>query len=223
VRVNADDAPAPQPPAAHAPAVVAENHSAQPTPDLQKRYEDLRAQYGQNGKSRHIDNTAVAELVGIAGHRFPVVRCDEVDLPDLPGRPLTRWSMQGAEIVFGTGDFNDHAYWQTVSMFLAGRVAATQAAVQLGEPAPRLKQAVYKNDDTAPALAALLEKNVIPPALQPLVDAVHLDPRSLASIHAMREVIREADAGFLPSDSNNAAQLMAHELDFLWKRLTRQE
>lgn len=222
VRVNADDAPAPQTPAAPTPAVVAESHP-HPTPGLQKRYEDLRAQYGQNGKSKHIDNSAVAELVGIAGHRFPVVRCDEVDLPDLPGRPLTRWSMQGAEIVFGTGDFTDHAYWQTVSMFLAGRVAATQAAVQLGEPAPRLKLAVFKNDETAPALAALLEKNVIPPALQPLVDAVHLDPRSLASIHAMREVIREADAGFLPADSSNAVQLMAHELDFLWKRLTRQE
>ena len=32
------------------------------------------------------DFRLLAELVGIAGRRFPIVRSDEVDLPDLPGR-----------------------------------------------------------------------------------------------------------------------------------------
>ncbi len=170
-----------------------------------------------------MDTAAVGDLVGIAGRRFPIVRYDEVDLPGLPGRPLPRWSMQGSEIVFGTGDFKDHSYWQTVSMFLAGRVAATQEAAQLGEPAPRLKLAVFKNDENAADLTALLEQKVIPPAtLRPLVDAVHLDTRSLASIHAVREIMREADSGFLPDDSHAALHLMAQELDFFWKRLTRQ-
>jgi hypothetical protein len=190
--------------------------------DLQRRYEELRAQFGQNGKSRHMDMTAVGDLVGLAGRRFAIVRYDEVDLPGLPGHSLTRWSLQGSEIVFGVHDFGDRSYWQTVSMFLAGRVAATQAAAQVGEPAPQLKLAVFKNDENAAELSSLLHDNVIPPALQPLLDAVHLDTRSLASIHAMREVVRETEAGKLPADAGAVTQLMAHELDFLWKRLTRQ-
>jgi hypothetical protein len=231
VRANADDIPASEtPPFAPPPLMPHPLEAAGPpaapavsAEDLQRRYEELRAQFGFNGKSRHMDMAAVGDLVGIAGRRFAIVRYDEVDLPGLPGHSLTRWSLQGSEIVFGVHDFGDRSYWQTVSMFLAGRVAATQAAAQVGEPAPRLKLAVFKNDENAAQLSSLLHDNVIPPTLQPLVDAVHLDTRSLASIHAMREVVREADAGTLSADGSAVTQLMAQELDFLWKRLTRQE
>jgi hypothetical protein len=231
VRVNADDIPANEAPPIPPPPLMAPPTAEAVAPavttttpaDLQKRYEDLRGQFGQNGKARHMDAVAVGDLVGIAGRRFPIVRYDEVDLPGLPGHSLTRWNLQGSEIVFGVGDFGDHSYWQTVSMFLAGRVAAMQAAAQVGEPATRLKLAVFKNDENAAALSALLQQNVIPPALQPMVDAVHLDARSLASIHAMREVVREAEVGSLRADSGAVTQLMAQELDFFWKRLTRQE
>ena len=190
---------------------------------LQARFESLRNEFAQNGHASRIDWVTVSDLVRLAGKRFPVVHFDEVELPGLLGRSLPRWSMQGMEIVFGLNDFNDVRYWKTVSSFTAGRVAELAAlAAASNEPAPQLKLVAFKGDFEGAGLAALIKDEVIPSALRAHVDAVHLDTRSLASLCAMRQLIREAEEGKMSTDDPTAVlSALASELDFFWKRVTR--
>lgn len=203
-----------------APAKPAEPLTAKLT--LQSRFETLRREMGNNGVVTRLDFRSLGELVRLAGRRFPVIRYDEVELPELQGRSLPRWNMQGMEIVFGLENFSDARYWKTVSAFVAGRVAELgAAAAQNGETSPRLKLAVFKNDEEGAALTALLRDEVIPQSLREKLDIVHLDTRSLASLYAMRQVVREAETGQIQTDATAVLGALAGELDFFWKRLTR--
>ncbi len=189
---------------------------------LQNRFETLRSEMGKNGVVTRLDFRSLGDLVRLAGRRFPVIRYDEVELPELQGRSLPRWNMQGMEIVFGLENFNDTRYWKTVSAFVAGRIAELgAAAAQTGESPPRLKLAVFKNDEEGAALTALLRDEVIPQSLREKLDIVHLDTRSLASLYAMRQVVREAESGQILTDATALLGALAGELDFFWKRLTR--
>lgn len=127
------------------------------------------------------------------------------------------------EIVFGLENFSDERYWKTVSSFVAGRIAeltATTAAVH--ETAPQLKLVVFKSDLDGEGLAALIKDEIIPPSVRLNVDTVHVEPRTLASIQAMRQLIREAEAGQLSTkDPTAVLGALASELDFFWKRLIR--
>lgn len=202
------------------PAKPAELVTAKMT--LQSRYETLRSEMGRNGVVTRLDFRSLGELVRLAGRRFPVIRYDEVELPELQGRSLPRWNMQGMEIVFGLENFNDTRYWKTVSAFVAGRIAELgAAAAHNGETPPRLKLAVFKNDEEGAALTALLRDEVIPQSLREKLDIVHLDTRSLASLYAMRQVVREAESGQIQTDATAVLGALAGELDFFWKRLTR--
>src|SRR5207244_3016186 len=126
--------------------------------------------------------------VRLAGKRFPVVNYDEVELPGLLGRSLPRWSLQGMELVFGLEDFSDNRYWKTVSSYMAGRLAEIHASMGQGaHTSPHLKLVVFKGDTEAAGLVSLLRDETIPPSLRSIVDAVHLDPRSLASLYAMHQ------------------------------------
>ncbi len=199
--------------------------SAEPVPPkitLQNRFETLRSEMGKNGVVTRLDFRSIGELVRLAGRRFPVIRYDEVELPELQGRSLSRWNMPGMEIVFGLENFSDARYWKTVSAFVAGRIAELgAAAAQTGETVPRLKLAVFKNDEEGAALTALLRDEVIPQSLREKLDIVHLDTRSLASLYAMRQVVREAESGQIQTDATAVLGALAGELDFFWKRLTR--
>jgi len=190
---------------------------------LQARFESLRNEFAQNGHSSRIEWSTISDLVRLAGKRFPVVHYDEVELPGLLGRSLPRWSLQGMEIVFAPDDFNDVRYWKTVSGFVAGRLAELGAvAAASHEPAPQLKLVVFKGDYEGAALAALVKEEVIPPSMRENVDAVHLDTRSLASLSAMRQLVREAEEGRLSTNDPTAVLgALNSELDFFWKRVTR--
>lgn len=190
--------------------------------DLKARYEELWRDLAQEGAALRMDCEALGALVRMAGRRFPVVRYDEVELPGLSGRSLPRWSLQGMEIVFGIEDFADQRFWKTVSSFVAGRVAELGAlAAQAAEVAPQLKLVIFKGETEGAALEALLREDVIPAGVRSHVDLVHLDPRSLGQLHAMRRVIREAESGSLPSAPGAVLVALADELSFFWKRITR--
>ena len=190
---------------------------------LLARFEILRNEFAQNAVGVRVDCQAINDLVRLAGKRFAVVHFDEVELPGLLGRSLPRWSLQGMEIVFGLENFSDERYWKTVSSFVAGRIAeltATTAAVH--ETAPQLKLVVFKSDLDGEGLAALIKDEIIPPSVRLNVDTVHVEPRTLASIQAMRQLIREAEAGQLSTkDPTAVLGALASELDFFWKRLIR--
>jgi len=188
---------------------------------LQTRFEIIRGEL--SGHPPKMDWHALAELIRLAGKRFAVVHYDEVELPGLLGRSLPRWSLQGMEIVFGLEDFSDERYWKTVSSFLAGRIAELKASTaSINESAPELKLVVFKSEIEGGALSSLLKDDTVPPAVRPHVDIVHLDNRSLASLYAMRQLVREAEAGQLSiNDPTAVLGALASELDFFWKRVTR--
>lgn len=189
---------------------------------LQARYERLRHEIAGTARPTFVETSVVNDLVRLAGKRFPVVNYDEVELPGLLGRSLPRWSLSGMELVFGLEDFTDTRYWKTVSSYMVGRMAEIQAsAVQGGTVMPHVKLVVFKGDHEAAGLVALLRDETIPPPLRSIVDAVHLDPRSLASLYAMHQIVRETETGVIQADANAVLSTLANELDFFWKRVTR--
>lgn len=199
----------------------AQQEAGAPGKDASTRFEELRREIAQSPPPR-MDCEALGSLVRVAGRRFPVVRYDEVELPGLSGRSLPRWSLQGMEIVFGIEDFTDLRFWKTISSFVAGRVAELGAlAAQTGDTAPQLKLAVFKSDLETPALNSLLADETIPGVIRPNLDVVHLDPRSLCQLHAMRQLIREFESGVLQAEQTSILAALASELDFFWKRVTR--
>lgn len=189
---------------------------------LQARYERLRHEIAGTSRPTFVETAVVNDLVRLAGKRFPVVNYDEVELPGLLGRSLPRWTLSGMELVFGLEDFSETRYWKTVSSYMVGRMAEIQAsAVQGGTVTPHVKLVVFKGDHEAAGLVALLRDETIPPPLRSIVDAVHLDPRSLASLYAMHQIIRETETGAIQADTNAVLSTLANELDFFWKRVTR--
>lgn len=198
-------------------------HEAVPSASaLQSRYESLRQEIGATPRPTIVELGVISELIRLAGKRFPVVNYDEVELPGLLGRSLPRWTLSGMEVIFGLEDFAELRYWKTVSSYMAGRLAEIHAqAVQAGTAAPHVKLVVFKGDHEAAGLVALLRDETIPPSLRSIVDAVHLDPRSLASLYAMHQIVREAETGALHADTNAVLATLANELDFFWKRVTR--
>ena len=207
------------------PSAVLPNPAAQGQvpQDLLLRFDVLRAVFIKDSLQSGVDWQTLNELVRLAGKRFTVVHYDEVELPGLSGRSLPRWSMQGVEVVFGLEDFKDASYWKTVSSFVAGRVAELAASASaVSQAPPQLKLVVCKTDADMPHLSALIEAEIIPPSLRTLLDAVHLDSRTLASLKAMRQLIREAESGELSTNDPSAVLgALASELDFFWKRLIR--
>lgn len=186
------------------------------------RFEEARQEISGSGRAAQIELPVLADLVRLAGKRFPVITYDEIELPGLLGRSIPRWTLQGMELLFGLEEFSDTRYWRTVSTYLAGRIAELQVlAIQSGEQPAQLKLVVFKGDVEGPGLAALFQEEVIPSALRPLVDAVHLDARSLASLYAMHQLVRDAETGSVQVDANSVLGTLANELDFFWKRLTR--
>lgn len=190
--------------------------------DVQARYEKFRHDIASTSRPSLVDLPVISDLVRLAGKRFPVVNYDEVELPGLLGRSLPRWSLQGMELIFGLEDFSDNRYWKTVSSYMAGRLAEIHAGAGHGPHAsPNLKLVVFKGDTEAAGLVSLLRDETIPPSLRSIVDAVHLDPRSLASLYAMHQLVREAETGAMQADATAVLSTLANELDFFWKRVTR--
>lgn len=208
-------------PQATAASIIAGGGGATPGTDLQARFEKLRYDIAKTTRPAAVELPVLSELVRLAGKRFPVVNYDEVELPGLLGRSLPRWSLQGTELIFGLEDFADTRYWKTVSTYVAGRLAELSAPALAGGAPSQLKLVVFKGDMEGAGLVTLLRDETIPPALRAYVDAVHLDPRSLASLYAMHQLIREAETGALQADATAVLGALAGELDFFWKRITR--
>jgi hypothetical protein len=197
---------------------------APPTPaELQERFRAYREEIGDTDRPSAVELPVINDLVRLAGRRFPVVNYDEIELPGLLGRSLPRWGLQDMELIFGLEDFMDSRYWKTVSTYLAGRLAELNAmeAANGRAGSTQVKLVIFKGDAEAPGLTALLAEETIPAALRGIVDAVHLDPRSLASLYAMHRIVRETESGTLPTDANALLGLLAGELDLFWKRVTR--
>jgi len=183
------------------------------------RYEALRMQMSAEAVSLPLDYTKLAELIRLAGRRFPLVRFSEHELPGMTGRFAMCWSLQGLEIVFGLANFADGSYWRTLAGFAAGRLA--ELSVNAVEGTPKLKIATFKTDREQQSWVILQHSTAFPEVLRPHVDPIHLDTANVASLYAMQRIIKEAESGALQATPAQVMSVLARELDFFWKRVTR--
>ncbi|MGV3664205.1 MAG: hypothetical protein ACO1TE_28790 [Prosthecobacter sp.] len=220
-------APAPAPAPSPSPAPAA---SASPSPSsgdserdaLLGRYEALRLQMSAEAVSMPLDFTKLAELIRLAGRRFPLVRFSEHELPGMTGRYAMCWSLQGMEIIFGLANFADGSYWRTLSGFAAGRLAELTAPGTAAHPVPpKLKIATFKTDREHQSWTILHHSTAFPDVLRPLVDAIHLDTSNVSALYAMQRIIKESESGALQAAPAQVMSVLARELDFFWKRVTR--
>ena len=186
------------------------------------RYEALRLQMAAEAVSLPLDFTKLADLIRLAGKRFPLVRFSEYELPGMTGRYAMCWSLQGLEIVFGLANFADGSYWRTLAGFAAGRLAELNLDAQTtGAAVPRLKITTFKSEREQQSWAILQHSTAFPEELKSHVDAIHLDTQNIASLYAMQRIIKEAESGSLQAPPAQVMSVLARELDFFWKRVTR--
>lgn len=217
--------PPPPPPAfavaTTAPALVAASDNSE-RDALLGRYEALRLQMAAEAVSLPLDYTKLADLIRLAGKRFPLVRFSEHELPGMTGRYAVCWSLQGLEIVFGLANFADGSYWRTLAGFAAGRLAELkQDAHTTGVATPRLKITTFKTEREQQSWTILQHSAAFPAELKPHVDAIHLDTQNVAALYAMQRIIKEAESGALQATPAQVMGVLARELDFFWKRVTR--
>ena len=223
---------APPPPHIPQPVVAPEPVASTPPPlplapeaerdVLLGRYEALRLQMSAEAESQSLDHAKVGELIRLAGRRFPLVRLSEHELPGMTGRQVMAWSLQGLEILFGMAGFADTAYWGTLSSFAAGKAAETIAAAQaMGDAPPKVKLITFKTDREQQSWSILRMSDAFPAVVEPMLDAIHLDTTSVASLYAMQRIIKESESGALQATPAQVMSVLARELDFFWKRVTR--
>lgn len=186
------------------------------------RYEALRLQMAAEAVSLPLDFTKLADLIRLAGKRFPLVRFSEHELPGMTGRYAVCWSLQGLEVVFGLANFADGSYWRTLAGFAAGRLAElNQDSQTSGASVPRLKITTFKTDREQQSWAILQHSTAFPEVLKTHVDPIHLDTQNVAALYAMQRIIKEAESGSLEATPAQVMSVLARELDFFWKRVTR--
>lgn len=186
------------------------------------RFEALRLQMLPAVDSKPLDHAKLADLIRLAGRRFPLVRFSEHELPGLTGRPTMVWAVQGVELVFGLAPFSDSAYWRVLSGFAAGRLTdLANAAEREDDTPPKLKVVTFKSSCEQAAWDALLNGQDIPDPLKNHLDVVHLDSLSLSALYAMQRIIRDAETGTVEAEPTQVMTVLARELDFFWKRITR--
>jgi hypothetical protein len=205
-------------------AAVSTVEAPQTTQDAERdallgRYEALRLQMNAEAATLPLDYSRLADLIRLAGRRFPLVRFNEHELPGMTGRYAMCWSLQGMEIIFGLANFADGPYWRTLAGFAAGRMVELQTNAV--DTAPKLKIATFKSDREQQSWAILQHGTVFPEVLRPNVDAIHLDPSGVAALYAMQRIIKESETGLLQATPAQVMSVLARELDFFWKRVTR--
>lgn len=182
------------------------------------RFEALALQMTAEADSLGLDYTKLGDLIRLAGRRFPLVRFSEHELPGLTGRHAMTWTLQGAEILFGLAQFTDTTYWKTVASFAAGR----QADLGNQSHAPvSFKIVTFKTERESQAWQELHSGDVFPDSVKERLDPVSLNARSVASLYAMQRIIKDAESGAIQAEPSEVMSVLARELDFFWKRVTR--
>ena len=193
-----------------------------PTASAQERYEQLREQCVPEAQHQRLNTAKLADVVKLAGKRFPLVRYDELPLPGRPNGWVQRWTLPHSEVLFGLSDLQDVAYWRSLSDLAVQRASElAQGQSQNGSQPPQLKVVVCKGEQDTLSWTSLLGGNAIPPEARPLMEPMHLDTHRLASLYATRQLIHEAESGSLAVSPTHLMSIVTRELDFFWKRVTR--
>lgn len=197
--------------------IMSEAQSPSRPDALLGRFEALRMQMSAEAETRALDMTKLGELIRLAGKRFPLVKFDEVTLPGVAGKTAPRWALQDQEIIFGVGDFADRTYWRGLAQFVSGRLAMPPDNGRT----TLIKLVAFKSERESNAWTALLGSDTFPTGIRSHIEALHLDTRSIAALYAMQRIIGEAESGALNATPSQVMSVLARELDFFWKRVTR--
>ncbi len=215
-----------QPPVEAAPSGVAARFadvvgdSAQPTnAELISRFEAQRSSMARDAQLLPLDLGILGDLIRLAGKRFPLVRFEEMELPGLPGKQVPCWSLQGMEIFFGLSHFNDVEYWRSISSLVVRRVEELRATQ--GAESKQVKLVAMKSDRETLSWTSLQGSETIPLAVRQRMEVLHLDTRSIAALYAMQRMIADSENGSLNATPSQVMSVLARELDFFWKRVTR--
>lgn len=197
-------------------------NAARPADPLLGRFEALSLQMMAEAERQPLDYGKLGELIRLAGRRFPLVRFSEHELPGLTGRHTMVWAIQGVELLFGLAPFSDTSYWSVLAGFAAGRIADLAVEAEQDEVVPvKLKIVTFKADRDQAAWQSLHDGETIPEPLKPNLDPVQLDARSVASLYAMQRIIKDAETGTVQAEPTQVMTVLARELDFFWKRITK--
>lgn len=195
---------------------------SRPGDALLGRFEALRLQMSTEAESQPLDYQRLTELIRLAGRRFPLVRQSEHELPGLTGRQTLVWSIQGVELLFGLAPFSEIAYWRVLAGFAAGRQVDLSAEAERDGTVPvKLKLVTFKADRENDSWQSLSEGDTIPEPLKDHLDAVHLDVQSVSALYAMQRIIKDAETGAVQAEPTQVMTVLARELDFFWKRITK--
>lgn len=197
--------------------IIAETPPSPKQDVLLGRFEALRMQMSAEAESRSLDLTKIGELIRLAGKRFPLVKFDEVAINGAANKTAPRWTLQDQEIIFGVADFANRTYWRSLAQFVAGRLAMPPGDGR----SPLIKMIAFKSERESNAWTALLGSDTFPTGIRTSIEALHLDTRSIAALYAMQRIISEAESGALNATPSQVMSVLARELDFFWKRVTR--
>ena len=166
---------------------------------------------GMNGALSKIDHGKLRHLISVAGNRFPVIRCEEIDIPEFEEQPVVRWIFGDTEVYFGFRPADETAFWHALGSFI-DRPASDDPE----QPTQKTKIKIVHFDTESgggsqPDLGIDCD----------LIDTIVFDPSAVASVYAAEEIVRDAESGEIDADPGSVLGVLARELDFLWKRLTR--
>jgi hypothetical protein len=205
--VQAIEAPATPPPLPIAPP---------PGADIQKVFHDWRKEAGDEAHGP-LNRERLSELIALAGKRFPLVKYDSIVLPGSGDHTLQRWTLSDVEILFAMRDFTDTAYWRAVAPFASGRLAELQST-----NGSSLKLLTVRSENEPPNWGTVVDDaSVFPEMLRGQLEIMQLDARSIAALYAMQRVVSETEAGRLQAPGTQVMSVLARELDFFWKRVTK--
>jgi hypothetical protein len=173
-----------------------------------------RREFERSLGDRELDSALVRRLVEIAGKRFPAVRYDCVTVhadgggPD--GRDVPRWAFGGNEVYFGFEQFDDESFWTALA-----RLIEVRRRPRNGSTTSWVKVVAF-----APTGAA---GGPPPPVLGDDLpfDLVRLDRSAVASLYAADALVKRAQSAEIDAEPGRVLGILADQLDFFWKRLTR--
>lgn len=187
--------------------------------DLIARFEAQRIEMTREAQLLPLDHGVLGDLIRLAGKRFPLVRFEELEFPGIPGKTVPCWSLQGMEILFGLNHFNDVDYWRALSALVVRRVEELRSTE--GMESRQVKLVAMKSDRETLSWTSLQGSDIIPVSVRQRMEVLHLDTRSIAALYAMQRMIADSENGSLNASPSQVMSVLARELDFFWKRVTR--
>ncbi|MDA0813304.1 MAG: hypothetical protein O3C21_13065, partial [Verrucomicrobia bacterium] len=164
----------------------------------------FEARLGDLGETFELDPVRIAALMRIAGQQFPMVRYEEASVPSGNGVPpalVGVWRTGDSELLFGLRPYAEIGYWKSLVRYAESRATS--------------KLAVFDSSGgqhVAPILSQDQRSHV---------DVIELDHSAIRQLSAASDLLDAAEKGVLDVPVPEALAGIVDDLEFFWKRVTR--